>query len=181
MEESFAGVLSGGHHNSLGRTGEVVDAALADRNLLDRLVATLDSDDELVRMRAGDALEKVCRQHPEWLVPYADRILDEIGSIDQPSVQWHSAQILGHLRCLIDPGRRRRATTLVKGYLTGSDDWIVLNTSMAILTAWSAGDPGLAEWLEPELDRLTLDRRKSVAKRASRLRATLGEIGGGSA
>lgn len=33
-----------------------------DRTRLDELFACLESPDELVRMRAGDGLEKVCRQ-----------------------------------------------------------------------------------------------------------------------
>ncbi|MBK5109963.1 MAG: hypothetical protein JJE10_01195 [Thermoleophilia bacterium] len=89
MSEPFAEVLSGGHHNSLGRTDEVIGEVLADPGRVEELFATLESPDELVRMRAGDALEKVCRERPQWLEPYAETILTEIGSIDQPSVQWH--------------------------------------------------------------------------------------------
>ncbi|MBK5109962.1 MAG: hypothetical protein JJE10_01190 [Thermoleophilia bacterium] len=64
----------------------------------------------------------------------------------------------------------------MKGYLAESDDWIVLNTSMTILAEWSATDPDLAGWLIPELVRLTQDRRKSVARRAARLRAGLIDV-----
>jgi hypothetical protein len=56
--------------------------------LLDELFACLGNADDIVRMRAADALEKVCREHPEWLVPYADRLLSDVAGIDQPSVHW---------------------------------------------------------------------------------------------
>ena len=93
MEESFTEMLKGGHHNSLGRTAEVVDLALSDRARVGELFAGLGEPDELVRMRIGDALEKVCARRPEWFVPNVERLLGEVGKIEQPSVQWHLAQI----------------------------------------------------------------------------------------
>lgn len=174
MSEPFVDVLAGGHHNSLGRTEEVVAIVVDDQGRLDELFACLDSPDELVRLRAGDALEKVCRERPEWFVPYADRFLAEIGRIDQPSVQWHAAQVLDHLRPDLTAAQRRRATELLRGYLAESDDWIVLNTSMGILTGWAGDDPALAHAIRPALGRLTADHRKSVAKRAVKCLAALG-------
>lgn len=173
MPEPFTEVLAGGHHNSLGRTDEVVGIVLDDHDRLEELYAALESADELVRMRAGDALEKVCRECPGWFEPHAERILTEVGAIDQPSVRWHTAQILEHIRPGLTPADQARATALVQGYLTDSDDWIVLNTAMKILAGWSETDPDLAIWLAPQLDRLSRDRRKSVARRAAKLRAEL--------
>jgi len=173
MPERFTEALTGGHHNSLGRTEEVVGAVLADHGRLAELFAALDSPDQLVRMRAGDALEKVCRERPQWFEPHIELFLTEIGGIEQPSVQWHTIQILGHLRPRLDPEQRDRATALVCRYLTESDDWIVLNTAIAVLAEWAASDPALAAWLAPELDRLSHDRRRSVAKRAARVSKSL--------
>jgi len=180
VPERFADALAGGHHNSLGRTEEVVAAVLADHDRLAELFEALSSPDQLVRMRAGDALEKVCRERPQWFQPYIELVLTEVGEIGQPSVQWHAAQILGHLRPRLDSEQRDRATALVCRYLTESDDWIVLNTAIGILAEWAVSDPALAGWLAPELDRLSHDRRKSVAKRAARVREGLGETEGGS-
>jgi hypothetical protein len=174
MAEPFLEMLVGGHHNSLGRTAEVVGIVADDRSRLDELFACLGSPDELVRLRAGDALEKVCRERPEWFVPYADRFLAEIGRIDQPSVQWHTAQILDHLLADLTQAQRLRATDLLLGYLEESDDWIVLNTSIGILTGWAGSDPALARLLRPPLERLAADRRKSVARRAAKCLAALG-------
>jgi len=140
---------------------------------LDELFACLDSPDELVRLRAGDALEKVCRERKAWFVPYADRFLTEIGTIDQPSVQWHTAQILDHLHPDLSDEQRRQATDLLRGYLDESDDWIVLNTSVGILTGWASSDPALTRSLRPRLERLTGDRRRSVASRAAKCLAAL--------
>ena len=166
-------MLSGGHPNSLGRTEEVVGLVLADGSRLEQLLGCLDDPDEVVRMRAGDALEKVCRERPEWFEPRVDQLLGEIGAIPQPSVQWHTAQMLGHLHARLDAEQRQRAVARLRGYLTGSDDWIVLNVTMEVLAEWSRADAELAEWLLPELERLLADDRKSVAKRAAKLHAEL--------
>jgi hypothetical protein len=173
MSEPFVDMLSGGHHNSLGRTQEVVGIVIDAKLRLDELFACLDSADELVRLRAGDALEKVCRERREWFVPSVDRFLAEIGRIDQPSVQWHTAQILDHLLPDLTDEQRRQATDLLCGYLDESGDWIVLNTSIAILTGWAGSDPPLARSLRPRLQRLTGDRRRSVAGRAAKCLAAL--------
>jgi hypothetical protein len=180
MPEPFAEMLKGGHHNSLGRTEEVVEIVLADRTRLDELYASLADADELVRMRAGDALEKVCRSRPEWLRPYVERLLGEVGAIEQPSVQWHVAQMLDHLRGDLSDEQEARAAELLQRNLTQSSDWIVLNVTMDVLSEWARCNPTLAAWLEVELERLRQDPRKSVSKRASKRLAGLVTTPGGS-
>ncbi len=171
----FADMLTGGHPNSLGRTEEVVDVVLADHGRLDELFATMADPDEVVRMRIGDALEKVCRERPSWFVPHIGHLLDDLANIDQPSVQWHVAQMLQHLQDDLSDDQAKRALRLLQRNLTGSTDWIVLNVTMDVLTEWSACDSSLAVWLTPELERLRHDRRKSVARRASMRLAELTE------
>ena len=96
MKEKFADALTlGGKSNSLGRAGEVVDTVLGDKSRLGELYDCLFLEDAWVRMRAADALEKVCRVHPEWIESYIDRFEDELAISDQPSIQWHLAQIYG--------------------------------------------------------------------------------------
>lgn len=168
MPAPFTEMLKGGHPNSLGRAEEVVQIVLADRARLDELFASLSDQDELVRMRAGDALEKVCRDRPAWLLPYVERLLGEVAGIEQPSVQWHLAQILQHLRGELSADQARRATESLQRNLSHSSDWIVLNVTMDVLAEWAAHDAALAGSLIPELERLRLDPRKSVAKRASK-------------
>jgi HEAT repeat protein len=173
LPSTFAEMLTGGHANSLGRTGEVVDVVLAEQGRLDELFATMADPDEVVRMRVADALEKVCGERPDLFVPHIDRILDDLGDIDQPSVQWHVAQMLDHLSGDLSKDQAHRARRLLRRNLTRSTDWIVLNVTMDVLAKWSADDPSLARWLKPELERLGHDERKSVARRASKRLAEL--------
>lgn len=164
----FAEMLAGGHPNSLGRTPDVVDIVLADPSRLDELFAAMGDPDEVVRLRVGDALEKVCRQKPRRFVPHVDRLLGDLGQIAQPSVQWHVAQMLHHLRADLTADQARRATELLQHNLAGSTDWIVLNVTMDILAEWSRADASLSAWLIPQLERLRNDRRRSVAARAEK-------------
>ncbi len=173
VPEPFADMLKGGHPNSLGRTAEAVDIVLADRARLSELFAAITDPDEVVRLRVGDALEKVCREQPGWFVTHVDRLLSDFGQIEQPSVQWHVAQMLQHLRSDLTDGQAQQATELLQRNLSASVDWIVLNVTMDVLTEWVTRDAPLANWLVPELNRLRQDKRKSVAKRASKRLAEL--------
>lgn len=175
MPERFDEMLAGGHPNSLGRTEEVVGTVLADRARLEELFATMANPDEVVRLRVGDALEKVCREEPGWFVAHVNRLLGDLGQVEQPSVRWHVAQMLHHLRSDLSDDQTQRATALLQRNLTRSTDWIVLNVTMDVLTEWAYQQPQLFSWLTPELERLCQDDRKSVAKRASKHLAELAE------
>ena len=75
MNESFAEILRvGGRSNSLGRTVEVIETVLADHSRVEELYNCLFQDDAWLRMRAVDALEKICRKHADWLAPYIKQI-----------------------------------------------------------------------------------------------------------
>lgn len=160
MREAFAEMLSGGHPNSLGRTGEAVQSVLADQARLDELFACLDDPSEVVRMRAGDALEKVCREQPGWFEQYVEWLLGDVGQMRQPSVMWHVAQMLDHLHRDLSVAQQRRATELLKRDLIGSTDWIVLNVTVESSPTGRC-DPALAAWLTTPLERLRQDPRRS--------------------
>lgn len=168
-------MLKGGHPNSLGRTEEVVGVVLANPARLEELFATMADPDEVVRLRVGDALEKVCREKPGWFVKHVDRLLGDLGQMEQPSVRWHVAQMLHHLRSDLSNDEGQQATKLLQRNLAESTDWVVLNVTMDVLTEWAHHQPQLASWLTPELERLCQDDRKSVAKRASKRLAELAE------
>ena len=167
----FEAMLSGGDKRSLGRADEVVAHVLAKPKRVAALYDCLFSDDEIVRMRASDALEKVCRERPALVMPFADRLLRDVAKIDQPSVQWHLAQILGTLP--LDAALRRRAIAHLKRNLRRYDDWIVINLTLEALAEIAKHSASLRKTLPPILRRYQRDRRKSVAKRASKLLAGL--------
>jgi hypothetical protein len=62
-------MLSGGDPRSLHGVDRVIAAVLADPSALEALFECLFCDDAVVRMRAGDALEKVASIRPALLAP----------------------------------------------------------------------------------------------------------------
>jgi hypothetical protein len=140
---------------------------LDDRGRLSELFDCVFSDDEVVRMRATDALEKVCREHPEWLGPYVDGMLSDLAAIEQPSVQWHLVQMIGELD--LGPKQRRRAVTILKDNLEKAGDWIVLNYSIEVFARFVELDASLRPYFIEQLEKLRHSRHRSVAKRASKI------------
>lgn len=169
----FGDMLTGGHPNSLGRTIEVVDLILADRARLEQLYQCYFSDDEVVRLRTSSAMKRICRAHPDWLVPYIDRLLDEISQIDQASTQWTLALLFLELETYLSAEQKQKAVTVLKKNLTESNDWIVLINTMETLGKWAKTDDDLKTWLQPHLARIAADPRKSVASRAGKLQKNL--------
>ncbi len=165
----FEQMLTGGHPNSLGRTVEVVERVRADPPLIEELFCCYRSEDEVVRLRTSSAMKRLGAEHPDWLVPYLDRFLTEVAAIPQPSAQWTLAQLFRSLRSRMSADQVAAATQVMQRNLDENDDWIVQNHTMQTLFDWSADDVRLLKWLSPRLERLSSDRRKSVAARARKL------------
>jgi len=164
-------MLTGGHPNSLGRTVEVVDLILADRKQLPRLFDCYDSADPVVRMRTSNALKRICRSQPEWLLPFIDRLILQVSALDQASAQWTLATLFYLLEPGMDAAQKNAAGRILKKNLEQHDDWIVLNTTMDTLAAWSDDDTRLKNWLLPRLKKLEADNRGSVARKAAKILA----------
>lgn len=170
---SFKDQLTGGPKREL-RNRAVIDAVLADPARVGELFACVLDDDAHVRMRAADALEKVGRAQPSIVAPLADRILTDMAIIDQPSIQWHVAQLVATLP--LRPRERRRGIATVQRYLNTSDDWIVLTQSMRTLAHFAEQDESLRRPLLHWLDELGRDPRPAVARLADRLHGQLTAI-----
>lgn len=169
MTERFEDMLTGGHPNSLGRTIEVVDTVFANPNRLEELYACYRSADEVVRLRVSNGMRRVQAEQSAWLIPFYDRLIDEIGNLDQASAQWTLAKLFEVGRADLTDDQVSRAEALMRRNLANHGDWIVLNNTMETLALWSNDKPELRNWLLPHLKRLSKDTRKSVAKRAQKL------------
>jgi hypothetical protein len=167
----IAQTLSGGDPRSLHGVDQVIAAALEDPSALEALFVCVFCDDAVVRMRAGDALEKIARIRPELLASYTRRLLSDVADVDQPSIQWHLAQILTEIE--LTPQQRTCAIAILKRNLERCEDWIVLNLTLDALAHFARDDPELHRDLVPILRSHQADTRKSVAKRATKLLALL--------
>jgi hypothetical protein len=133
MSESFEAILSVGEkRNSLGRAGEALDIVLADKSRLEELYQCMFSENAWIRMRAVDTIEKIGREHPDWLKVYIDRLQSDFSKSEQPSIQWHMAQI--YRQTELNNGQREKAIIWTDNLLSTIDiDWIVAANAMDTL------------------------------------------------
>ncbi len=165
-------LLTGGDPRGLRNAGIVVDAASRRPERLEELVECVFSADEIVRMRASDALEKVCRAHPGLLRPFVPRLLGQMSRIEQASVQWHLAQILTEVE--LDEAERAAAITILEHNLDTSGDWIVTNLTLQALATFARTSPAVRTTLIERLHHYQDSPYKSVASRARKLLAEFG-------
>ena len=173
MSEPFADVLTvGGRSNSLGRVDEVVAIVLADRSRLEELYACLFDEDAWVRMRAADALEKVCREAPDSLLPYIDRFAAELTGSTQPSIRWHLAQI--YRQVPLTAGQKAFAIGWLEGLLAEPGlDWIVAANAMETLAAFVRDGSVPVQQVAPLFEGQRRHRSRAVVRRADRLLSEL--------
>ena len=137
MREPFVEMLAAdGKKNSLGRAPEVVTVVLADQSRLPELYDCLFAPDAWVRMRGADALEKVCREHPDWLVPYIGRMQTDLASSTQPSILWHMAQIYAQVP-LSNAQKTAAIQWLKRQVATNEVDWIVAANTLETLVQFA--------------------------------------------
>ena len=165
-------LLTGGDPRSLRNATIVIDAASRQPARLAELVQCVFSPDEIVRMRASDALEKVCRAHPGLLRPFVPRLLGQMSRIEQASVQWHLAQMLTEVE--LDEAERAAAITILEHNLDTSGDWIVTNLTLQALATFARTSPAVRTRLIERLHHYQDSPYKSVASRARKLLAEFG-------
>jgi hypothetical protein len=170
---NFEQELTGGHPNPLGNTVAVVNKVLENKDAFDELFHCYFSNDEVVRLRVSNAMKRICKEKPEWLVPYIDRFLSDIARINQASTQWTLAQLMLWLESDLTPAQKAKATTHFKYVLEANSDWIVQNTVIETLGVWAQQDAHLKAWLIPHLEEFSKTGRKSVAGRANKMLAKL--------
>ena len=144
--------FTGGTRRSLGRTNEVVAEVLASPRLFPHLFAGLTSNDEVLRMRAADAIGKITAERPDLLQPFKKKFLAVANRTDQQEVRWHAAQILPRLK--LTTIERAAAVEILFDYLRDKSS-IVKTFAMQALADLAARDPQLQSKIRPLLEELT--------------------------
>jgi hypothetical protein len=142
--------LRHGDRRSIGRAGEVVRMVLKQPKWLLELVAGLWHPDTLVRMRAGDALEKVSRKRPEWVRPMRRELLNLAALTQEQGLRWHLAQLLPRLG--LGQGDQRLYAAVLRRYLRDPSA-IVRVSAMQGLADLAATDPSLCPLVRRQLRR----------------------------
>lgn len=176
MVETFEEILSvGGRSNSLGRTSEVIELVLDDKTRLDELYLCVFNDDAWIRMRAMDAIEKICRQHSEWLMCYVDGFQSELTSSSQPSIQWHLAQMYSQLDLSVE--QKRIAISWLIDLLSNTEvDWIVSVNAMKTLVDFTTEGAVSIEAVMYLLKLQQAHKSKSVVRKADKFLLELSEL-----
>lgn len=166
MSDPLLEKLTGGDRRSIGRVDEVIAEVLADPGLFDTLFWGMAAGDPLVRMRAADAVEKITVDRPEWLSPYKEALLTDIGASEQQEVRWHVAQMLPRLD--LSPAERRQALAILHGYLVDQSK-IVKTFAMQAMADLARHDPALKPEVIPVLKELTETGSPAMRSRGRKL------------
>lgn len=136
--------LSGGDRRSIGKVNFVVNKVLKEPSLFDALFNGLFNEDDVVRMRAADAIEKISKTNPEILKPYKRKFIYEISQIEQQEVRWHLAQIFPRLN--MTDKEKKEVINILKNYLNDKSK-IVKTFAMQALTDFAEQDENLKKWV----------------------------------
>lgn len=122
--------LEGGDRRSIGRANEVVDDVLKDAHLFSVLLNGTLTADPLIRMRAADAVEKITREHPEYLQPHKTALILQVAQVEQQEVRWHVAQMMPRLVCTSE--ERECVAGILFGYLDDQSKIVQTNAMQAL-------------------------------------------------
>jgi HEAT repeat protein len=162
-------LLSGGDRRSIGASEEVVALIVEDQSRFPQLVEALSSEDDLVRMRAADALEKVSRQVPELLPSYRE-LLKKLAVSPEMEVRWHIAQMMPRLKLAEE--NRAEAVGLLFAYLD-DESAIVRVSALSSLAEFSKDDADLRARFVPVVEDLVESGSPAVRARCRKLLKTL--------
>jgi len=123
--------LKGGDRRSIGRVDEVLAEVLADPGVFEGLFQGLLAEDPVLRMRAADAVEKVSREHPEYLEPFKALILEQVADIEQKEVQWHVALMMPRL--VLTDEEAAAAVEILTRYLGSGSRIVQVNAMQALV------------------------------------------------
>lgn len=169
MDQSFHTLLQlGGKTNSLGNVPFVIKEVIHNKHRMNELYSCLFDEDTWVRMRAADALEKICREHPDWLMPFIEKIQKELSSSSQPSIQWHIAQIYRQVS-LTDTQRIFAISWLEQLLNSVHVDWIVSANAMDTLVNFLDSGYYSCDTLKKLLAVQQNHPSKSVRRRAQKI------------
>ena len=150
-KDSFENMLKGGHPNSLGKTVEVVEIVLNNKERISELFECYQSNDEVVRLRVSSAFKRIFRQNRNWFIEYIDKFQQLIPTLKQPSAEWTLAQLHLELVDLLSEKQVKTAIEISKQQLIESKDWIVIIQTMNFLQHVAKQDDLLKQWLVEKL------------------------------
>ena len=149
MAPCILALIARGDMRNLGATPEVVARALSSPAEVQLLVEGLLSNSALVRGGCANALELIARTRADLVQPFVREIVRAVRESQQKEVQWHAAQMVGHLN-LSDEDQRTMVRCL-KEWFDKSDSSIVRTMSLQGLADLARKDPEFEPAFEDRL------------------------------
>jgi HEAT repeat protein len=158
--------LKGGDLRSIGRANEVAEEVINNPDLFDDLFKGINNEDPVVRMRTADAVEKVTKRHPEYLIPHKTVLLRQAAGLRQQEVRWHVAQLLPRL--ILDENEKSKAVEILFEYLEDQSR-IVQTNALQALADLAMRDVVLLPRVMDIVERLSQAGSAAVKNRALKL------------
>jgi HEAT repeat protein len=171
--KQILGKLVGGDRRSIGRSNEVVADVLKNPSLFEAVFDGMLHDDPIIRMRAADAVEKITEKHPEYLLPYKQKLIQTVAKSMQQEVRWHVTQMLPRLP--LTDEERVNAVEILLDYLNDKSN-IVKTFAMQALTDFAMRDANLRPQVLFVLEDLNGTGSPAMKSRGRKLLATLNHI-----
>lgn len=114
INESLRRLLTGGDLRSIAGSDDAVNM-VKNQHDFDELISFIFDSDRLLAMRAVDAVEKITRLHPEYLVTHAEDIVELVEVANHKELKWHLALLLARLDLQEDT--RVQALSVLKTWL----------------------------------------------------------------
>ena len=151
--------LGGGDLTSDGDATQVADLVIENPFLLDDLMEGLHSEDEVVRGRAADAVEKVSRHQPENVAEHLPQILQFAENDPVPMVRWHLAMVLGHIS-MIDGIVEEITATLLR--LLAEKSVFTQSWAIVSLCIVARQHPATVDRITPAISKLSDSPSKAI-------------------
>ncbi len=161
-------LLQHGDRRTVGRVADVVEQVVRSPAMTPDLVQCLFAEQDTVRMRAADALEKLSHTQAECLQPFAGVLLTLFEECEQQEVRWHLAVLLPRLR--LNTQERQRAARGLQQCLAATSS-IVKTFALQGLYDLSVQEPSL---LPTVLDCLQVAGKNGTPAMKARSRKLLG-------
>lgn len=171
QSQAILNMLQGGDRRSIGRSHRVVATVRRDPALFPVLMYGLGHADELVRMRAADAAEKLTATNPQWLRPFKRRLMNLAARVKQQELRWHLAQMLPRLE--LSRKDRAVAVAILRRYL-GDRSRIVKTFAMQGLFDLAIQDARLLAPVRRVISSLTRRGSPAMKSRGRKLLLQLG-------
>ncbi|MGP0017476.1 MAG: hypothetical protein ACLPHP_02810 [Candidatus Sulfotelmatobacter sp.] len=159
-------LLEGRDRRTIGRADQVAAMVSNDPQLFPKLIAGLWSPDQLVRMRAADATEKVTRAQHDLLRLYKKELLGLMAESKEQELRWHLAVIVPRL--ILNAKERQAAISSLNSYLQDRSS-IVKTCALQGLADLAQDEPSLRSKVLEILREATRNGTPAMKARARKL------------